>query len=395
MADKDGIDVTELAHLAIPNWGDVVQRRCIAASLVNVAYLLQTNENQAKQWCHLLQFRVVETIVDDHDKSIFGAVFQWQGTVKAGPGGPPLEVVAFRGTIFRPKTILEDLALDWKVATAHMDSLCRVDKGLQYLQRSIRRNGSQNIWLAGHSLGAAIALVVARKLGREERHNLEAHIFNPPFFSPTFPQLKLFEKIGKILVATCKASPSLHFTQLDKVFKSIQGTSEALAVSMGLKDEKKLLELYGDFLAVSNWTPNIYVSQKDPICCSYIHYFEVWKGIYGKKSHLVHESMKYLFCFEVAKKKTPWHLVPSAKVVIAVGHLFHNHHGICQWWSKDLKIQSIEYNPPDEVSQWNLNVPLTITHWNVSTLQKSAAPNYTLGKMGDDKDGDATNLLKR
>ncbi|GLJ13099.1 hypothetical protein SUGI_0205160 [Cryptomeria japonica] len=285
MADKDGIDVTELAHLAIPNWGDVVHRRCIAASLVNVVYLLQTNKNQAKQWCDLLQFDVMETAIDENDKSIFGAVFQWQGTVKAGSGGPPSEVVAFRGTIFRPKTILEDLALDLKVATAHLDSLCRVDKGLQYLRRSIQRNGSHSIWLAGHSLGAAIALVVARKLQREERHNLEAHLFNPPFFSPSFPQLKLFEKIGKTLLATCKASPSLHFTQLDKVFKIIQGTSEALAASMGLKDEKKLLELYADFLVVSNWTPNIY----------------------------------------------------------------------------DLKIRSIEYNPPVEVTQWNANVPVTTT----------------------------------
>ncbi|XP_059071089.1 uncharacterized protein LOC131863302, partial [Cryptomeria japonica] len=121
---------------------DPVHRRCIASSLVNVVYLLETNENQAKEFWYLLQFEVKQTVIDDHDNSIYGTVFQWRGRMKARPGGPPSEVVAFRG----------------------------------------------------HSLGAAIALGIAMNLQRDARHILEAHLFNPPFICPTVPQLKVIEK---------------------------------------------------------------------------------------------------------------------------------------------------------------------------------------------------------
>ncbi|GLJ56963.1 hypothetical protein SUGI_1276310 [Cryptomeria japonica] len=306
MANNNGIDVTELLHLALPNWEDPIHRRCIAAGLVNIVYVLETNPNQAKELCCLLQFEVKETAIDEHDKSVYGAVFEWRGKEKAGPGGPPSEVVAFR----------------------------------------------------------------ARKLEQKERRELEAHLFNPPFLSPTFPQLKVFERIAKILVGTRKCAPSFQCSQSQEICKHIQGPSEALAFQMGLKDESKLLELYGDFLHYSDWIPNLYVNEKDLICATYLHYFEVWKGIYEQKSHLVHESMKYFFCFEVATKKTPWHIVPSAKVFRVGRHFFSNHHGICQWWSKNLQVKSIEYIPPDEV-----------THCNFNRLQKSVVLH---NKDGDD-----------
>ncbi|XP_057838563.2 GDSL esterase/lipase At4g10955-like isoform X1 [Cryptomeria japonica] len=370
MANNNGIDVTELLHLALPNWEDPIHRRCIAAGLVNIVYVLETNPNQAKELCCLLQFEVKETAIDEHDKSVYGAVFEWRGKEKAGPGGPPSEVVAFRGTLLRPRNILEDLILDFKVAIAHFNSIERIDKGLPFLRNSLHRNGCQNIWITGHSLGAAIALAAARKLEQKERRELEAHLFNPPFLSPTFPQLKVFERIAKILVGTRKCAPSFQCSQSQEICKHIQGPSEALAFQMGLKDESKLLELYGDFLRYSDWIPNLYVNEKDLICATYLHYFEVWKGIYEQKSHLVHESMKYFFCFEVATKKTPWHIVPSAKVFRVGRHFFSNHHGICQWWSKNLQVKSIEYIPPDEV-----------THCNFNRLQKSVVLH---NKDGDD-----------
>ncbi|GLJ34969.1 hypothetical protein SUGI_0703820 [Cryptomeria japonica] len=294
----------ELTHLALPNWEDPIHRRCIAVGLVNIVYVLETNPNQAKELCCLLEFEVEETAIDEHDKSIYGAVFEWRGKEKAGPGGPPLGVLAFR----------------------------------------------------------------ARKLEPKERREL--HLFNPPFFSPTFPQLKVFERIAKILVGTHKCAPSFQCSQSQEICKHIQGTSEASALQMGLKDKSKLLELYGDFLHYSDWIPNLYVNEKDLICVTYLHYFEVWKGIYEQKSHLVHESMKYFFCFEVATKKTPWHIVPSTKVFRVARHCFSNHHGICQWWSKNLQVKSIEYIPPDEV-----------THCNFNRLQKSVVLH---NKDGDD-----------
>ncbi|GLJ56960.1 hypothetical protein SUGI_1276300 [Cryptomeria japonica] len=114
--------------------------------------------------------------------------------MKARPGGPPSEVVAFRGTLLRPRNIFHNLVEEFRVAIAHYDCISRVEKGLQFLRVSLYDNGYNNVWLAGHSLGAAIALGIAMNLQRDARHILEAHLFNPPFICPTVPQLKVIEK---------------------------------------------------------------------------------------------------------------------------------------------------------------------------------------------------------
>ncbi|GLJ34968.1 hypothetical protein SUGI_0703700 [Cryptomeria japonica] len=74
---------------------------------------------------------IKETVIDDNDNSIYGVVFQWRGTTKAGPGGPPSEVVAFRGTLLRPKNIFHDLVEDMKVAIGHYNSISRVQQWVQ------------------------------------------------------------------------------------------------------------------------------------------------------------------------------------------------------------------------------------------------------------------------
>ncbi|KAH9319106.1 hypothetical protein KI387_020875 [Taxus chinensis] len=364
MADPDGIDVTGLSHLVDPNWEDQTDRRCIAAVLVEVVYQHQINDKRVDQWSTLLPFKVKEEIIikDEQGKSIvIGVIFGWVGRSKLASGcagKPPSEVVAFRGTLWKSEFRWGDFCEDVNVALARMDSLSRVGMALKYLRRSIQRHGSHNIWIVGHSLGASIALAAVRNLSREEREKLEAHLFNPPFISPRLPELKFFEIVGRLLSTIRNGSLSLPFPRLEGIYKGIQGACDVVALRMGLQDDNRLLELYGEFIAVGNWIPNLYVNKKDLVCSTYIKYLEAWKGIYTHNSDLVHETMKHLFCFEVANKRTPWHMVPSAKLFVAITD--NKHHSLCQWWLKDLQIQSIhDYVPPKKIIQWNANTVKT------------------------------------
>ncbi|GLJ24841.1 hypothetical protein SUGI_0475180 [Cryptomeria japonica] len=280
-------DVRDLANL---NWRDSNVRRCIAACLVNVVYLLQQDNEKTKkkeempkktkkreempnEWCALLKFKREEVIMEKD--RIFGAIF-------------------------------------------------RRDRG--------------------HSLGAATAIAITRKLGKEERDKIEAHLFNPPFLSPRLPEVIFFKKVGKFLLDVDKGMHSNHLPLLETVYKKIEGARKWAQVSSGLKDDTVLLDFSHDFIAIGNWIPNIYVNKNDFICSSYIRYFKVMGRLYEKKVQSLHEHMKYIFCYEVAKKRTPWHLLPSARLFIKET----NKHCLQQWWSRDLKLEGKTYVPPAE-----------------------------------------------
>ena len=106
------------------------------------------------------------------------------------------------------------------------------------MKRSIDAYGPDNIWIVGHSLGAAIAIVVARKMEREKIDKIEAHLFNPPFLSPRLPELKFFELVGRTLAAVRDIWGKLYL-----------GLPNVLDYMM--INDRKLRGLYDDFIGVS------------------------------------------------------------------------------------------------------------------------------------------------
>lgn len=293
-----------------------------------------------KERCKSLKFEVFEKITEEREgkKVIFGAVFKWIGESERGGDAEELQfpsaVVAFRGTIPKGNYILnKDIEHILKAIYACLGSTPRVDIGLQYLQRIIDSPGSHNIWIAGHSLGAAIAMAVARKMKKEDTAKIEAHLFNPPFLSPRLPEVKFFEMVGKGLAAV-------------RDFWRSHGFFAPNVLDYMMIDDKKLRGLYNDFIGVSGWIPNIYVNDNDPICCSYIRYFEVMGVIYKQRNRPLRERMKYLFCFEVAEERAPLHLLPSAKLFVKQT----SNHDIRQWLSRSLKLklEGTKYVPPVE-----------------------------------------------
>ncbi|GLJ24848.1 hypothetical protein SUGI_0475300 [Cryptomeria japonica] len=154
--------------------------------------------------------------------------------------------------------------------------------------------------------------------------------------------------VGRTLSVVRDGPTSLHLPLSDGVYKKIKGACKWVAVSSGLKDGTILLGLYGDFIAVSSWVLDIYVNRNDPIWCSYIHYFEVLQGIYNHKREPLHERMKFLFYYEVVKKRTLWHLLPSSMMFVRET----SDHNLSQWWSGSLELEGKKYIPPTEVTQW-------------------------------------------
>ncbi|WKA07652.1 hypothetical protein VitviT2T_025446 [Vitis vinifera] len=86
------------------------------------------------------------------------------------PERAPKYIIAFRGTIPKPRsTVRQDLKLNIKVLTdeLHMDK-SRFKHVLEAVKKVVQEAGSANIWLAGHSLGSAIAMLVGKSMAQKE-----------------------------------------------------------------------------------------------------------------------------------------------------------------------------------------------------------------------------------
>jgi hypothetical protein len=113
---------------------------------------------------------------------------------------------------------------------------------------SIPGNGGA-VWLAGHSLGASIALEVGRDLMSRMGRNLPTFLFNPPHVS-------LAPAIGE------EARRDVY--TMGYIGKYLLGW-----VLRGHRDHMDEL-----FRKLSPWVPNLYVHPEDPICKGFIDYFE-------------------------------------------------------------------------------------------------------------------------
>ncbi|KAG5050362.1 hypothetical protein JHK85_011465 [Glycine max] len=119
------------------------------------------------------------------DFSLFGAILE----LKLPPNYPKTcalnalkYVTAFRGTLTGAETRSRDILLDlkWIVNTLHKSS--RFKLAMHSIQNTIDIAGSDNVWLAGDSLGSAIALLAGKNMSKKG-YNLPTYLFNSPFTS--------------------------------------------------------------------------------------------------------------------------------------------------------------------------------------------------------------------
>jgi hypothetical protein len=316
---------------------DTNYKRTVIACFIQAVYLLEldrqenrTEENAlAPKWWLPFKYKLAQTLIDERDGSIFGAILEWDRSaaladlVLMRPSGAPRSVLVLRGTLLKSPTIRRDIEDDLRfLAWESLKGSVRFKVALEALQSVADRYGSSNVCIAGHSLGAGFALQVGKALAKEGIY-VETHLFNPPSVSLAMSFRNFGEKAGFVW----------------KRFKSMLPTSSETPVSsdeaekafgVGLKNwVPQLYGLKNSGVGLGKWVPHLYVNNSDYICCSYTDPDGTEGNNAGK------ENIGPTTGGQVAAK-----LFVKSKG----SQKFLEAHGLEQWWSDDLELQLAVHN---------------------------------------------------
>ncbi|KAJ1278311.1 hypothetical protein BS78_04G070600 [Paspalum vaginatum] len=356
------------------DWANEEHRRCITACLVKGTYGLEsdramgredTTQALAPAWWESFYFRrlpdyklecpckcvfckTTRHILGDRGAwFIYGAVFQYAPPDGAcrDPSSAPSYVVAFRGTMIGDPTVVHDMRQNLMILLNKQHLCTRFSHARQMVERLLKEkitNGRDgDVWLAGHSLGAAIALDVGRHMmsssssssNRGLIKDLPTFLFNPPHVSlapaiaedakPHLYAVSYITKhtLGKVLTP--------HRNHMEELFKNL-----------------------------SPWKPNLYVNPCDDLCVGFIDYFEQrelmkkrFPGLATSAAMLSHRDMFHsLFGNECERQ----HLLPSATLwknssTRSGPHRRARAHELRQWWQPkgpELDLTRKEYTWP-------------------------------------------------
>ncbi|KAL9682638.1 hypothetical protein QQ045_014440 [Rhodiola kirilowii] len=192
--ERETFAVSGPKHLLHVNWNNVDHRRSVAASLVQAVYVLEIDRQAKRQgraealappWWEFSQFRVTQLLIDKMDSSIFGAIFELNTDPSfcrlTFPTGPKY-VIAFRGTLPRSSTVSQDLKLDFQILRHKLEESSRYQLAMQAVKNTLSYAEAGNLWIAGHSLGSAIGMLVGKNIAKSGI-SIESYFFNPPFIS--------------------------------------------------------------------------------------------------------------------------------------------------------------------------------------------------------------------
>ncbi|KAI3840961.1 hypothetical protein MKW92_031364 [Papaver armeniacum] len=333
---KNSFDHIGPVHLTKVDWQSGHHRRSIAASLVQSAYVLehdrqknrQGSEALAPQWWEFFNFQLLYPLIDSNDSSIFGAVFEFKAFNYYHTGIIPRYVIAFRGTTIKKHCVAQDLWLDLKIIIHGLHQSTRFGVAMQAVQSMVSAVGPKNIWLAGHSLGSSIAMLVGKNMAKMGNY-LDTYLFNTPFIAaPT-------EKI-----------------QHEKVKNGVRFASSLVkaGLTVAMKGTKENRSPDDSFTALATWVPKLFVNPADHICCEYIGYFEhrdrmEYLGVSGIERLATQTSVTGLLKGAIGRESEVIHVVPSAYVTInrCPSPNFMHAHGLQQWLRDDFHMQSKVY----------------------------------------------------
>ncbi|XP_031268914.1 GDSL esterase/lipase At4g10955-like isoform X1 [Pistacia vera] len=318
-------------YLTAVDWENSHHRRSVAASLVQGVYILERDRQQKRQghqshaspWWNFFHFQLISPLIDDVDFSIFGAIYGYNSSVFEH--NAPKYVIAFRGTLNKPDSRLRDLKLDIQAIRSKLHQSSRFQLAMQAVQDLVAVVGTANIWLAGHSLGSAIALLSGKNMTKLN-YPIETYLFNPPFFS---------------LPIECISNPKVKHGI--RIARSVVRAGIAVAVKGQHHSSKK----DDSFFVLSDWVPYLFVNPTDHICSEYIGYFEHRKKMKEvgatKIERLATQNSIGNMIFGVCVRDCePLHLLPSAYLTINMSQTpdFKRAHGIHQWWDPSFDGQS-------------------------------------------------------
>ncbi|KAI3705719.1 hypothetical protein L1987_75960 [Smallanthus sonchifolius] len=338
-SQKEIFDVSgPLQLLTSFDWRNTFHRRSVAASLVQGVYNLERDrqrgsighehESHASLWWERFHFQLNCVLVDDSDLLYFGAIYELKYAhpffYQSSPH-PPRYVIAFRGTI---TTSLEDMKLNLKCILNKHEKSVRFHTAFHAVSSTVTTAGAGNVWLAGHSLGASIAMFAGRNMAKR-RFQLETYLFNPPFISVPIDNM-------------IKNQTVKHGV---RVIKSLVTAGLATAMKRRSSDPEEDL-----FVVLAEWTPYVFVNRSDPICAEYIGYFKdrdmmerIGLGKIGRIA--TQNSFRSLVAGAVGRDSEPLHLLPTAYLTenLSESEDFKQAHGIHQWWQQHFQWQSKLY----------------------------------------------------
>lgn len=161
-------------------------------------------------------------------------------------------VVALRGTMLNH---LQDLKDDLKHAFEVLHSCERMRLVRNVVENAIRTYGVGSVCITGHSLGAGVALLVAREFA-ERMFRLETHLFNPPFL----PLQTIVEKLviyssTPLIVLHNWLKEHLSVSQKIEAWRS--DSMESIVEMLGAK-----VDVVGEkFEVLSGWRPHFYLNR--------------------------------------------------------------------------------------------------------------------------------------
>ncbi|KAG6397130.1 hypothetical protein SASPL_143294 [Salvia splendens] len=237
-------------------------RRSVAASLVQAVYVLERDRQEKREgsqalaplWWKAFNFELYRQLIDDADSCIFGAIYKLSLTSPDDqhPAQAPRYAVAFRGTITKGDAFMRDLELDIHIIRSVLHQTSRFEIAIQAVRHVVATFGSSNIWIAGHSLGAAMALLAGKNMAKSGVL-LDAFLFNSPFFSAPIERIK--DK---------KVKHGLRFA----------GSVITAGLALAMKNNNQANRSGGTFVALAAWLPQLFVNPADHICSEYVGYFE-------------------------------------------------------------------------------------------------------------------------
>jgi hypothetical protein len=243
---------------------DPSYRRMVIACFIQGVYLLELDRQDkrdertalAPQWWRHFMYRLSQTLVDERDGSIYGAVLEWDrrallaGYAPFRPAGAPAAVVALRGTLLSGATFRRDVVDDLRfLAWDSLKGSVRFAGALAALRSAARRHGTGNVCVGGHSLGAGFALQVGKALAKEGVF-VECHVFNPPSVSLATSLRGFAETAGEMWGYVRAWLPYVGSAA------AADAGGEAKEVSLGRAGTAK-------------WLPHLYINTNDYICCYY------------------------------------------------------------------------------------------------------------------------------
>ncbi|XP_020171220.1 GDSL esterase/lipase At4g10955 [Aegilops tauschii subsp. strangulata] len=300
-------------------WKNPNYRRIAISCLVQAAYVLEFDRQEnrtgetaiAPNWWKPFKYKLVRLLIDSRDGSIYGALLEWDQVaalsdwIMRRPVGAPKAVLALRGTVLKQSTVARDLEDDLRYfAQESLRGSVRFAGALEVLKSAIDKHGSNNVCVAGHSLGAGYAMQVGKTLAKDGVF-VECHLFNPPSVSLGLGLRKLQDKVDKVLKRYISGSSS-NAGEISHPGEKGETVSE-------IGEENLIKE-------VKRWVPNLYINNSDYICCFYVDRSGVPTV--------------------TAEKRGDGHPEARAKVfVIAKGpQKFLKAHGLQQWWMDDSEL---------------------------------------------------------